>query len=272
VDVEAATKYGETAAHLLAGLLGHAGALRLMVGAGVELHRPARGGWTVCSAALARGHTAVLDILAEPQQQQQMQHDHSREGADSSCTQRAHDVVLVRQQAAHETPACLSAACTTVLIPFGAVHPGAGALTVDSGFSNAWLAKLHTLWYTLPEEGQQRAACHRRRLYTDGEGWIEAQIQAVLEAAYLGLRQGGGEVELAGVHDQLDGRGLGKPQGGIDLRAGAVPRRVVVLTRMRFLCYHDAGGVMHPHVDLSKKELAGSQRASTHTFMSTAPG
>ena len=32
-------------------------------------------------------------------------------------------------------------------------------------------------------------------------------------------------------------------QGGL---SEVRPRRVVVLTRMRFLCYHDAGGVMRP--------------------------
>jgi len=118
-----------------------------------------------------------------------------------------------------------------VLIPNAALHPGAGAFMVDSGFDEPFLEELEKLYGHLPNglKGEPKGSdlCIERRYYCDAVGVIMRHI-----------------------------KGLLKP---------LVDRGFEPMPQMRFLRYFEVGGSLPPHVDLARTDNRG--RRSTHTFI-----
>jgi hypothetical protein len=110
-----------------------------------------------------------------------------------------------------------------------------------------------------------------RRHFCDLDGWVRAGMRRVLQQYASHLSSGGdsgssggaevGEGESGRGYNEdgggtsnatvgIDGASAGTEQGGVSERSGVVT--VEALPRMRFMCYDTAGGIMAPHVDLSK--------------------
>ena len=107
-------------------------------------------------------------------------------------------------------------------------HVGAGSVTVDGALSDDFLARLVSLFHTLPLAARYKCTqgLNDRAYYCDAEGWIrEALLSAVCSI------------------------GDGSPVQGI------------AMAHMRFLLYAEAGGGLPPHVDLSRTDDEGMQRS-----------
>ena len=117
----------------------------------------------------------------------------------------------------------------TTLVDASIAHPGAGSYMVDGALSEALLCKLETLWSSLPvackKEARGSDKIIRRSYFCDSEGWLTSSLCAAL---------------------------AGTPCWHVH-------------SCIRFLHYFEPGGLLAPHLDLSKTDSAG--RRSTHTLL-----
>jgi hypothetical protein len=97
-------------------------------------------------------------------------------------------------------------------------HPGAGAMTLDHGFTELFLQRLHAVYEMLPSAAVDRdgsrdrtygQTCASRSFYCDGEGWVQGAIEAAVDAAMGGR---GGRCATAGeVNHSLERDAVNRP-------------------------------------------------------------
>ena len=128
-------------------------------------------------------------------------------------------------------------------------HPAKNlSFTIDKAFSEAFLSRLVDLYESMPLENQDRRdqekkrysdTCARRKFFRErGTMWISRTIEYVLSQlkSYLVERNS-------------------------SLSCGYTKLPCCCFPRMRFLNYQNPGGMMRPHVDLSKSHLFRKEEA-----------
>ena len=249
VDVNAADEYGATAI-FLAAWRGRRGTVAALLAAGADPGRTTFGGCVGASeAAAAGGHVALARAMASWAAREAGEAEGEPPGrgnANRRAARRLEDrqlAALARLEALETAHASgeRSAVTLRILVDPAADHPGANwSFTVDGGVSEATLTRLEAAWRAAVEEAaadaeatrvegtgasgtagttrhatrQRGDTCAERSHFCDVEGWARG---AVLAAA----------------------RRAGMPARGVHLQ-------------MRVLHYPLPGGVMAPHVDLSK--------------------
>ena len=231
-DLEAGDECGQTAA-LLAAWRGHAAVLELLHWAGADFDSATHAGITVPQAAVAPWAGKSKAAIADC----------------IGVIARQHPM-LQKEEDQPPLPAPPAGRLVTLLLPLAlAPHPGAGStLYVDNGLSEHFLSTLDGL--------------HQQLVSTAGSsplGSAAAEFSSRSYSDTSATRTYHCDVtrSIAGVLEPLAAVALGK--------------RVTMLSRCRFLCYHEVGGDMRPHVDLFKPldefDATGSLVKSTHTFM-----
>lgn len=235
-----------------------------LIDAGVDVDGTNECGETAALSAAMLGNAKSLRLLAWAGADLRMA-DHAGATPTSAATARGHETVLSALRE-YLPEICCKKPIASPSSQFESVlpcqrfqrlidptdhpeHPGAGSGYVDGGFSAAWMDRLDQLWASLPTRAKDAASddrsfantCATRSFFCDAEAWVTAELAPLAEQL---LRH-------SGVTSQM---------------------KLVVLPRMRFLCYSEPGGDMQPHVDLAKRDPcpeAGSWqgRPSTHTFM-----
>lgn len=138
------------------------------------------------------------------------------------------------------------------LMPFDAIHAGAGSYYIDDLFSDAFLDFLSGLPDArLPVSPAEKASCSDRYYWCDIEGVLVASVASALAAIKKRDKDSG--LTVSGV-----------------------------LPCVRFLAYRNAGGALPPHIDLCRTETTFSfeegraegevvavptRTTSTHTFI-----
>ena len=233
--------------------LAWAGATFVTAG-GVPLRSPS--GATAWEAATAQGHTLAAAFIAA-------QYATVATGDDGGCSvttgtdegsqpaQRSGkggivqagfvDAVAPKSAAgADSRHVCGS---VTPMIPVESRHRGAGAAYLDGAGTDAYIDRLYRLFATLDVtmNGADYGSASRgkglgpsRRHFCDVDGWVRQGMEAALQRYAAHLSSTGTE---------RSGSGGGSMQ--VSVKVGALPR-------MRFLCYDHEGGIMAPHVDLTK--------------------
>ena len=128
-------------------------------------------------------------------------------------------------------------------------HPAKNlSFTIDKAFSEAFLSRLVDLYESMPLENQDRRdqekkrysdTCARRKFFRErGTMWISRTIEYVLSQlkSYLVERN-----------------------SNLSCRYTKLP--CCCFPRMRFLNYQNPGGMMRPHVDLSKSHIFRKEEA-----------
>lgn len=168
VDIDGRSECGETAA-ISAAMLGNPTSLRVLCWAGANLSIGDAIGATPLSAAAARGHEAVLEVLNE------------------YCS------TSVRPAATplRALPPLVSDFRCLIDPHAHPAHPGCGSGYVDNGLSRGWLDRLHDVWAGLPahiadttENTSSKSyalTCAKRSLFCDTEGWVEAELAPLAE-------------------------------------------------------------------------------------------
>jgi hypothetical protein len=230
VDVDATNEMGMTALFSSA-MYGHLGAVQLLLSAGADLLITSNGGSSCLDAAIAQEHHAVANLIK------------SELGLEAEPLSP-----LPCSSVGIEQPLHVS---VEVLIPLSSSHPGAGAILIDNGITEAEMCQLESLFYRLGSGSQintdssQYYTCEvERRHFCDSEGWVSSILRSILTRART----------IEPCSPELSS--LGDP-----------------LPLMRFLHYSQPLSSMKPHVDLSKKvpdpkgDKEKSKRSSRFTFL-----
>lgn len=232
-DIEMRNEYGITP--LFAAVLeGHAYIARLLISHGADPHVVDNSGASLATVACAtRAHDASLvDILRES-------------GVSFSCggtiglsasdyleiyvtdeETKEDDVVCRRLSAISLNPSFpdiyvnVENAVITELIPTNSTHPGAGSVTIDCCFTDAFIEQLHTIFKRLPVAPAEKLSCSDRSYYFDSELWVSR----VMERMFTISRN----------------------------RKSAKFPFSRPFPQMRYLHYPHEGGRLAPHVDLAK--------------------
>eukprot|EP00977_Amphora_coffeiformis_P012733 scaffold3224_cov158-Amphora_coffeaeformis.AAC.22 len=207
---------------------------------GVDLDLTNQYGQTALFTSAWRGHVSVVRVLLNHGADPLVVANGGATPADAASSKGFTEIVHLLQAYGGSLSAsrdyCLSLTeqklVAEEIISRSAQHPGAGSYTVDGILDEISNQCLVSIWKSLPvAEGKKKSGpCSERRYYCDTSRYVTSLLNTAVAAVSGGLEG------------------------------------VIFLPFMRFLCYHESGTILAPHVDLCREDF-DSGKQSTHTFI-----
>jgi E3 ubiquitin-protein ligase listerin len=241
VNLDVQNEYGQTCSHVAA-FFDHTASLLFLASHGADLQLAANDGSNVFTVVAARKHPGTLQVIESHLRRHHVislnafdtMVNKSKLNADLPISSFSPPPCKEISTALATTPSTTSGPKTTVLIPLDSPHDGAGSRIIDNAFHVSFLEKLDHIWKKMPVAPPEKASCNERGYFCDAEGWVMEEFRRVLSSSNMEIN-------------------------------ACSPTQA--MPHIRFVNYPSTGGVLAPHIDLSRCHHIKHTLRSTFTFL-----